>query len=83
MTEFYNSFVYAIDLIYVMSMFALILFSMHFSHRNPKFVSFVYGISTLFGVLAIIIFIVLIYDMIAGLIDGTTCKIYPYDSFGR
>lgn len=73
-TEFYNSFVYVLDLIYIMCLFGLIIFSMHFSHRNPSFITFIYGTSTFFGILAIIIFIVLMYDMIAGLIDGTTCN---------
>lgn len=65
---------YVIDFIYVAMMLSLILFSMHFSHRNPRFVPYIYGFATTFGILAIIVFIVLLYDMISGLVDGQTCK---------
>jgi hypothetical protein len=72
-TEFYNSFVYVMDFIFIMLMFGLIFKSIHFTHRTEEFISYVYACSTIFGIFATIVFIVLIVDMITGIIDSIKC----------
>lgn len=72
-TEFFNSFVYVIDFIYVMLMFGFVFYSMHFTHRHKKFLPFIYGILTIMGIFAIIVLIVLFVDMITGVIETIKC----------
>lgn len=71
---FYDSFVYAIDFIYVISFLGFVLRSIHLTHRNKKFIPYIYGISTFMGIASIIVFIVLLYDMISGFVDKDSCN---------
>lgn len=59
-------FVYLVDLIYVLIFLGLVFFSMHLTNREPKFRSFFYGVSTVYGVFSMSVFGVLIYDIISG-----------------
>lgn len=72
-TEFYNSFVFVMDFIYVMLMLGLVFKSMHFTHREEKFIPFVYGMSTVMGMFSIAVFLVLLVDMIRGIVDTFAC----------
>lgn len=65
-----------------MIMLSLIFFSIHFTHRNQKFIPYIYAFSTFFGVMAIIVFVVLLFDMIKGLVDNETCNFNFIFSFG-
>ena len=66
--QFLNGFVYTIDFIYVLVFMGFIFYSMHLTNKNPKFVPFIYGSSTLLGCLSLTIFIILAVDLIRGLI---------------
>lgn len=57
-----------IDFIYVMLFLGLIFKSIHFTNRNEKFIPYIYIVSTIFGMLAITIFIVLFVDMVTGIV---------------
>lgn len=61
------------DFIYVMLMFGFILKSMHFTHITPRFVPYIYRMSTIMGMFSIAVFIVLIVDMITGIVDSIKC----------
>lgn len=71
-TTFLNSFVYTVDFIYVMTYLGFIFKSMHLTNKNHKFIPFIYGASTLLGVLSLIIFVILGVDLIRGLIPCET-----------
>ena len=77
---FYDAFVYTIDFIYIMNFLGLVYFSMHLTSRNKKFMPYIYLASTLFGLFSIIIFIVLTFDLIKGLIGDNECKYLFYYS---
>lgn len=63
----YSAFVYTINFIYALLIFGLIYFSMSLTNRNKKFVRFVYGISTILGVMSIIMMTILLVDLARGL----------------
>jgi hypothetical protein len=50
-----------------MLIFGLIYFSMNLTNRNKKFVRFVYGVSTILGVMSIIMLTILVVDLARGL----------------
>jgi chitin synthase len=50
-----------------MLIFGLIFFSLNLTNRDKKFVRFVYGVSTILGVMSIIMFVILLVDLARGL----------------
>jgi len=58
------------NFIYVMMIGGLIFYSMNLTNKNQQFVSYVYGVSTVMGIMSIIVFVVLTVDLIRGL-SGT------------
>jgi len=77
-----NGFVYTMDFIYVMLICSVVFFSLHLTNSNKKFKPYIYAISTLFGIFAIIVFLVLIVDVIRGLVNNDSC-IYAIIQFYR
>lgn len=63
----YDAFVYTINFIYGMLIFSLVYFSLNLTNKNKKFVHFVYGFSTILGIMSMIMMIILIVDLIRGL----------------
>ena len=63
----YGVFTYLMDLIYFMTFFGLILYSLNMNSHNPKSKPFFYGVSTVYGIFSIIIIVMLLYDVIVGL----------------
>lgn len=63
----YSAFVYTINFIYALLIFGLIYFSMSLTNRNKNFVRFVYGVSTILGVMSIIMMTILLVDLARGL----------------
>lgn len=61
------------DFVYVLLILGLILKSIHFTHRTPRFVPYIYTVSTIIGMFSIAVFIVLVVDMIIGIIDSISC----------
>lgn len=55
--------IYTVDFIYLMSFLALIFFSMHLTNRNQKFVPYIYAVATLLGILSIMIFVLLAFEI--------------------
>ena len=72
-----NIFVYTIDFMYVMIFLGLVFYSMHMNNKNTRFQPFLYAASTVYGIISIIIFVILFYDIINGLIGQSTC-IFSY-----
>ena len=69
-SEFYNSFVYTVDFIYVMLVGSIIFYSLHLTNNNKKFKPYIYAVSTLLGIFSVIVFLVLLVDIIRGLVDN-------------
>jgi uncharacterized membrane protein YkgB len=59
------------NFIYVMLIGGLVFYSLTLTNKNKKFASFVYGVSTILGILSVIVFTVLLVDLIRGL-SGTS-----------
>ena len=68
----YDAFVYTINFIYAMLIFGLIYFSINLTNRNKHFVRFVYGVSTILGMMSIIMLVILIVDLARGLGRGSS-----------
>ena len=64
-------FVLTMDFLYVLLLMTIIFFSLHLNSNHKKFKPYIYGVSTLFGVFMVIVFVVLFVDIIRGLLGGT------------
>ena len=73
-SQFYNAFVFTMDFIYVLLIMTIIFMSLHLNHKHKRFIPYVYGISTLFGIFMACVFIVLVVDIFRGLISQETCN---------
>ena len=73
-SQFFNSFVYTIDFIYVLLIMTIVFFSLHLTNRHKKFMPYIYGISTLFGLFMVCVFLVLTVDIFRGLLNNDTCN---------
>lgn len=69
-SKVYNAFVYSIDFFYVLLLITIIFLSLHFKNNHKRFKPYLYGISTIFGLFFIAVFIVLGVDVVRGLVDG-------------
>ena len=70
------TFVYLADFIYVMMLGCLLYMSLHLTNNNLKYKPYIYAISTIFGIFACAVFLVLLVDVIRGLTDNATCKLF-------
>jgi hypothetical protein len=75
-SEIYNAFVLLINFFYALLWLGFILLSIHMNNKNKQFISYIYGTSTIMGILSIIVMIVLSVDIIRGLLGDSACKIY-------
>jgi len=75
-SQFYNAFVYTMDFIYVLLIMTIVFMSLHLTNRHKRFVPYIYGVSTLFGLFMVCVFIVLVVDIFRGLINNDSCKFY-------
>jgi cellulose synthase/poly-beta-1,6-N-acetylglucosamine synthase-like glycosyltransferase len=73
-SQFLNSFVYTMDFIYILLIMTIVFFSLHLTNNNKRFKPYIYGISTLFGLFMICVFLVLVVDIFNGLINNATCN---------
>lgn len=74
-SQVFNSFVFTIDFIYVMLIMTIVFLSLHLTNRHKRFVPYIYGVSTLFGLFMVCVFLVLVVDIFRGLIYGDACKL--------
>lgn len=72
----YRAFVYTMDFIYVMLLMTLVFYSLHLTNNNKYFKPYIYGISTLFGLFMLSVFIVLAVDLVRGLVYGSACTYF-------
>lgn len=72
--QLFKGFVYFIDFIYVLLVMSIILFSLLMKNDKKQFKSCMYLITTLLGMFAIIVFIVLMVDVIRGFLNSSACK---------
>ncbi len=55
------------NFIYGLTLIWLVYYSVSLTNKNEKFMKFVYGVSTIFGLISIIMFVILVIDLIRGL----------------
>ena len=67
-------FTYTINFIYTLFILGLVLYSMYVNTKNRRFLSYIYLLSTIFGILSLIVFIVLLVDLIRGLGGASECN---------
>ena len=53
---------------------SIVFFSLHLTNGNQKFKPYLYAVSTLFGLFAIVVFGVLAVDVVRGLVDSSACN---------
>lgn len=75
-SQFYNAFVYTMDFIYVLLIMTIVFMSLHLTNRHKRFIPYIYGVSTLFGLFMVCVFVVLVVDILRGLINNETCNYY-------
>jgi hypothetical protein len=68
-----HNFVYFMDFVYVMLVGSILYYSLYLTNGNKHFKPYIYAISTLFGLFAISVFVVLAVDVFRGLIDNSQC----------
>jgi chitin synthase len=73
-------FIETIDFIYVMFLLAVVYFSLNLTYNQKRFKHLLYFASTVFGILSLIVFVVLVKDLFMGFIHGTTCNQSPIQS---
>lgn len=73
-SQLFNAFVYTIDFIYVLLIMTVVFLSLHLTNRHKRFIPYIYGISTLFGLFMVCVFLVLAVDIFRGLIDNAACN---------
>lgn len=64
------------DFIYVLLLLTLVFYSLHLKNNDKHFKPYIYGVSTLFGLFMLAVFIVLAVDLFRGLIYGSACNYY-------
>lgn len=52
----------------------LLYMSLHLTNNNQRYKPYIYAISTIFGIFAFAVFLVLLVDVIRGLSDNATCN---------
>lgn len=57
---------------------SIIFYSLHFNNSHPKFKSYLYAISTIFGIFSLIVFTVLLVDIIRGIENKSACILLYY-----
>lgn len=74
-SQVYNAFVYTMDFIYVMLIMTIVFLSLHLTNRHKRFMPYIYGVSTLFGLFMVCVFLVLVVDIFRGLLNNAACKL--------
>lgn len=67
-------FIQTVDFVYVMFLLAVVYFSLNLTYNQKRFKHLLYFASTVFGILSLIVFAVLVKDLFMGFTKGTTCK---------
>lgn len=62
------------DFIYVLLIGCILYYSLHLTNNHKNYKPYIYAISTIFGILAISVFVVLVVDVFRGLLDNAACK---------
>ena len=75
-SQVFMAFTYTMDFIYVLLIMTIVFLSLHLTNRHKRFVPYIYGVSTLFGLFMVCVFLVLIVDIFRGLLtDNTACNL--------
>ena len=62
------------DFFYAVMFFGVVFLSIHLSHGNKRFIYYIYFFSTMFGLMSLVTFIVIIIDIANGLADQSSCN---------
>lgn len=70
----YSTFVVIMDFLYVIMFFGVVFFSVHLTHSNKRYIYYIYFFSTMYGLFAVLTFIVIIVDIAKGFAGMSSCK---------
>ena len=75
-SQLYNAFVLTMDFIYILLLMTIIFYSLHLTNNHKRFKPYIYGVSTLFGIFMVVVFLVLSVDIFRGLINNDQCTYF-------
>lgn len=70
----YSTFVVIMDFLYVVMFFGVVFFSVHLTHSNKRYIYYIYFFSTMYGLFALLTFIVIIVDIAKGFAGMSSCN---------
>ena len=70
----YATFANIMDFFYVLTFLGIVFLSIHLKHSNKKFIYYIYFVSTFYGVVSLITFVVIIADIMKGLVGFENCN---------
>jgi hypothetical protein len=70
----FATFVKFMDFFYALMFFGVVFLSIHLTHSNKRFIYYIYYFSTMFGLFAVLTFVVIIIDIANGFAGKDNCK---------
>lgn len=62
------------DLMFIAILFATVIFSIHLTHTNKRFIYYIYLFSTILGIIYFVTIIFFVVDIIEGFLGRNSCK---------
>jgi len=72
----YNTFTNIIDFIYALILGGIIFFSLHLTNNNKRYIYYIYLFSSLFGIFALVTFLIFFIDVIKSFAGSDASKYY-------
>lgn len=72
----YSTFVNIMDFFYALMFLGVVFFSVHLTHGNKKYIYYIYFFSTLYGLMSILTFVVIIVDIAKGFSGLNSCNMF-------
>jgi len=69
----FSTFVNIMDFLYAVMFFGVVFLSIHLTHNNKRFIYYIYFFSTIFGLFAVITFVVILVDIANGFAKNDNC----------
>lgn len=70
----YSTFVVIMDFLYVIMFCGVVFYSVHLTHSNKRYIYHIYFFSTMYGLFALLTFIVIIVDIAKGFAGMSSCN---------
>lgn len=69
----YTNFVNLMDLMFITILFATVIFSIHLTHTNKRFIYYIYLFSTILGIIYFVTIIFFTIDIVEGFLGRNSC----------